>query len=391
MHSCNACNKRASHYPSARWNSPKRREFLAMIAGLGAASPFAAGLLKAQPPPASNPVRQEWLDLRKEPILEPSLPIIDPHHHLWVRGAWRYLIDELLVNTGSGPNIVATVFVQARSMYRTGGPVEMRPVGETEVVNGVAAMCASGYCGKTRVAAGIVGQADLRLGHRAEPVLTALMRAGGDRFRGIRHITAWDADTSLNNPAYPAGPGLLGDKTFREGFALLGKHGLSFDAWLYHPQIGELGDLAGAFPGTRIVLNHCGGPIGSGAYQGKRVEVFPKWQASIKALAAHPNVFVKVGGLGQAINGIGLNDLTEPPSSEVLASTFRPYVETCIEAFGAARCMFESNFPVDKVSYSYPVFWNACKLLAKNASQSEKADLFSATAARFYRLTGVAI
>jgi L-fuconolactonase len=186
---------------------PKRREFLTMIAGLGAASPFAIDLVKAQQPPAANPVRQEWLDLRKEPILEPSLPIIDPHHHLWVRGAWRYLIDELLVNTVSGPNIVATVFVQARSMYRTGGPVEMRPVGETEVVNGVAAMCASGYCGKTGVAAEIIGHADLTLGRRAEPILIALMHAGGDRFCGIRHITAWDADASLNNPAYPAGRG----------------------------------------------------------------------------------------------------------------------------------------------------------------------------------------
>jgi predicted TIM-barrel fold metal-dependent hydrolase len=250
-------------------------------------------------------------------------------------------------------------------------------------------MCASGYCGKSRVAAGIVGQADLTLGRRAEPVLTRLMHAGGDRFRGIRHITAWDADTLLNNPAYPAPQGLLGDKTFREGFALLDKHGLSFDAWVYHPQIGEVADLAGAFPGTKIVLNHCGGPIGTGAYRGKRDEVFPKWQASIKALAAHPNVFVKIGGLGQGINGIGLNELPEPPSSEALANTFRPYVETCIGAFGASRCMFESNFPVDKVSYSYPVFWNACKLLTKNASRSEKADVLAGTAARYYQLTGV--
>jgi predicted TIM-barrel fold metal-dependent hydrolase len=157
------------------------------------------------------------------------------------------------------------------------------------------------------VAAGIVGQADLTLGRRAESVLIALMHAGGDRFRGIRHITAWDADTSLNSPAYPAGPGLLGDRTFREGFALLGEHGLLSDAWLYHPQIGELANLAGTFSSTQIVLNHCGGPIGSGAHQGKRDEVLPKWQASIKALAAHPNVFVKIGGLA--------------PSSELLANT----------------------------------------------------------------------
>ena len=152
-------------------------------------------------------------------------------------------------------------------MYRDAGPVEMRPVGETEFINGVAAVCASGYCGKTRVCAGIVGYADLTLGSRVEPVLTAQLRAGGDRFRGIRHITAWDADTSLNLPAYPAPPGLLADTTFREGFAVLGRFGLSFDAAMYHPQIDELADLARAFPGTRIVLNHVGIPLGSGAYQ----------------------------------------------------------------------------------------------------------------------------
>ena len=296
------------------------------------------------------------------------------------------MLDDLLVDTSSGHNIVATVFVQARSMYREAGPLEMRPIGETEFINGVAAVCASGYCGKTRACAGIVGHADLMLGSRVEPVLAALARAGGDRFRGIRHITAWDADTSLNNPAYPAPPGQLADKTFREGFSVLNRLGLSFDAWLYHPQIDDIADLAGAFPDTKIVLNHVGGPIGAGAYSGKRNEVFPRWAASIKALATHRNVYIKVGGLGQSINGLGLEKQTDPPSSEMLAAAFRPYFETCIEAFGTSRSMFESNFPVDKVAYSYPVFWNACKLLTKGASNTEKADLFAGTAARFYRL-----
>jgi L-fuconolactonase len=299
------------------------------------------------------------------------------------------MLDDLLADTSSGHNIVATVYVQARSMYRDAGPVEMRPVGETEFINGVAAVCASGYCGKTRACAGIVGHADLMLGSRVEPVFAALARAGGDRFRGIRHITAWDADTSLNNPAYPAPPGLMADKTFREGFAVLSRLGLSFDAWLYHPQIDDVANLAGAFPDTKIVLNHVGGPAGNGAYSGKRDEVFPRWAASIKALAAHQNVYVKVGGLGQSINGLGLEKQTEPPSSEMLAAAFRPYVETCIEAFGTSRSMFESNFPVDKIAYSYPAFWNACKLLAKGASNSEKSDLFSGTAGRFYRLNAI--
>jgi predicted TIM-barrel fold metal-dependent hydrolase len=344
--------------------------------------------------PASTPatnkhylaVRQDWLDRRREAILEPDLPIVDPHHHLWDRPQWRYLLDELLADINTGHNIIATVFVQCRAMYRASGPVEMRPVGEAEFVNGVAAMSASGIYGNAKICAGIVGHADLGLGSRVEPVLEELMRAGGDRFRGIRHITAWDADQSLANPAYTPPPGQLGDKTFREGFAVLGRLGLSFDAWLYHPQIGELASLARAFPETRIVLDHVGGPLAIGPYAGKRQELFAGWKASIKDLAACPNAYVKLGGLGMRINGYDFHEKADPPSSETLAEAWRPYIETCIEAFGASRCMFESNFPVDKGSYSYPVFWNTCKLLAKGASKTEKAELFAGTAARFYRL-----
>jgi L-fuconolactonase len=335
------------------------------------------------------PIRQDWLDRCQEPILEPDLPIIDPHHHLWDRPGWRYLLDDLLLDVGSGHNIVATVFVQARAMYRESGPEEIRPVGETEFVNGVAAMSASGIYGRTRVCAGIVGHADLTLGSRVEPVLTALARAGGERFRGIRHITAWDADASVRNPAYSPPPGLMAEKGFREGFTVLGRLGLSFDAWLYHPQIDEVAKLARAFPDTPIVLNHVGGPIGIGTYAGKRNEIFPGWAASIKALAACHNVWVKVGGLGMRLGGFGFHEQAEPPSSETLAAAWRPYVETCIEAFGPSRSMLESNFPVDKGSFSYPVFWNACKLMTKGASSGERADLFARTAARFYRLDAI--
>ena len=333
------------------------------------------------------PVRDDWLARRDEPILEPNLPIVDPHHHLWDRPGWRYMLPDLLADTGSGHKIVATVFVQCRAFHRASGPVEMRPVGETEFVNGVAAMSDSGVYGETRICEGIVGHADLTLGARVEAVLEAHVRAGGGRFRGIRHITAWDADASLLNPAYAPPAGLLADRTFREGFAVLGRMGLSFDAWLYHPQIDELTALAQAFPETRIVLDHVGGPLAIGAYQGRREELFPRWRTSIQALARCPNVFVKVGGMGMRINGYGFESKAEPPSSATLAAAWKPYVETCIESFGAKRAMFESNFPVDKGSYGYQVFWNACKLLAKGASAAEKADLFAGAAQRFYRLS----
>jgi predicted TIM-barrel fold metal-dependent hydrolase len=331
-------------------------------------------------------VREDWLARRSEPIIEPALPIVDPHHHLWDRDGWRYMFDDLLADLNSGHNIIATVFVQARAFHRASGPEPLRPVGETEFVNGVAAMSASGQYGAARVCAGIVGHADLRLGAAVEDVLHAHIRAGGGRFRGIRHITTWDADASVMNPSYQVPPGLLGDAKFREGFARLAPLDLSFDAWLFHPQIGELTALARAFPQTRIVLDHVGGPVAIGAYAGKRAEEFERWRPAIRDLATCPNVFVKLGGMGMRLNGFGFHERADPPSSEALAAAWRPYVETCIGSFGAARCMFESNFPVDKGSYSYPVCWNAFKRLAGGASAGEKADLFAGTATRCYRL-----
>jgi L-fuconolactonase len=335
---------------------------------------------------SNYPVRDDWLRQWHEAILEPELPIVDPHHHLWDRGGWRYLLHDLLDDLNTGHNIVATVFLQCRSMHRADGPEAFKPVGETEFVNGIAAMSASGGFGPTRVCAGIVGYADLRLGARVREVLEAHIRAGGGRFRGIRHISAWDADSSIVNPANVAPPGLLADASFREGLATLASLSLSFDAWLYHPQIDELTDLARAQPETAIVLNHVGGPLGSGAYVGRGEEVFARWSKSIRELATCPNVFVKLGGLGMRINGLGFEEQPSPPSSEDLAARMRPFFETCIEAFGANRCMFESNFPVDKGAYPYAAYWNACKRLTSGASAEEKAALFKDTATRFYRL-----
>jgi L-fuconolactonase len=332
-------------------------------------------------------VRQDWLDRRREAALEPELAIVDPHHHLIDRPeSGRYLLPDLLDDIGSGHNVVATVYLEWLSMYRASGPAEMRPLGEIEFANGIAAMSASGSYGRPRVCAGIVGHADLALGARVAEVLEAMIASGGGRFRGIRFISASDPDQALWGAAVGRPQGLLLDRRVREGFAQLAPLGLSFDAFMYHPQLSELVDLAQAYPGTPIVLNHVGGPIGLGRYKGKRDAVFADWSARIRELAACPNVHVKLGGLGMRMFGFDVHEGELPPGSEQLAAAWRPYIETCISAFGPGRAMFESNFPVDKGSYGYGVFWNACKRLAHGASASEKADLFHGAASRFYRL-----
>ncbi|MGD9806508.1 MAG: amidohydrolase [Hyphomicrobiaceae bacterium] len=334
--------------------------------------------------------RADWLARVKETPLEPELPIVDPHHHLWDRPNWPYLLPDLLADTASGHNVVATVFVQCRAFHKATGPEEMKPVGETQFVAGVAAMSESGQYGRTRACEGIVGHADMLLGSRVEPVLEAHVAAANGRFRGIRHITAWDPNPVVMNPAYTPPRYVLKDTVFQDGLRTLGRMGLSFDAWLYHPQISDLTAAARAVPETRMVLDHVGGPLAIEGYAGKRDEVFKDWSIAIKELATCRNAYVKLGGLGMRINGFHFEDAADPPTSEALAAAWKPYIETCIEAFGANRCMFESNFPVDKGSYSYGVFWNACKRLAQGASASEKADLFAGTAQRFYRLSHTA-
>ena len=330
--------------------------------------------------------REDWLALHKEEIIDPPRPIVDPHHHLWDRGGQRYLIDEMAADIGSGHNVVATVYVEARSMYRAGGPEALRPVGEVEFANGAAAMSTSGGYGTATICAGIVGHVNLLLGETAREVLEAEIAAGGGRFRGIRHSSAWDADPEVAGMYALRPKGLLLDPAFRKGFACLAPLGLSFDSWLFHPQIGELADLARAFPDTKIVLDHCGGPIGVGGYAGRREEVFPIWKASIQQIAQCPNVNVKLGGLAMCLLGYDFHKRPKPPSSEEAAAAWRPYIETCIEAFGPERCMFESNFPPDKGQCSYQVIFNAFKRIAAQYSEAEKTALFSQTAADVYRL-----
>ena len=330
--------------------------------------------------------RPDWLALHTEEVIDPQRPIVDPHHHLWDRGGQRYLIEEMTDDIASGHNIVATVYVDCRSMYRADGPEAFRPVGEVEFANGVAAMSASGGYGKAAICAGIVSHVNLLLGDSAKPVLEAEIAAGNGRYRGIRHSSPWDADPEVAGIYAMRPKGLLLDSTFRKGFACLAPLGLNFDAWLFHPQIGDLVDLARAFPDTRIVLDHCGGPIGLGSYASRRDEIFKQWKASILEIAKCPNVVVKLGGLAMRLLGYDFHGWEMPPSSEQTAAAWRPYIETCIEAFGPSRGMFESNFPPDKGQCSYQVIFNAFKRIAAPYSEAEKTALFSKTAADFYRL-----
>ena len=330
---------------------------------------------------------EAWLARQPaEPVLDPDLPIIDTHHHLWERRDHRYLLQEFLADVRTGHNVIASVFVECDAMYRAKGPEEMRPVGQTEFVAGQAAMSDSGRYGSTRVAAGIVGFADLTLGDRVEPVLEAQLRAGGGRFRGVRHSAAWDASEVIGNSAVATGPHLTKRADFRAGFARLAALGLSLDAWVFHPQLADAVDLARAAPNANIIVGHVGGPLGYGPYAGKRDEVFASWKAGIAGLATCPNVVMKLGGMMMRLAAYDYGALPAPPSSAVLAAHWRPYIEFCIERFGASRCMFESNFPVEKMGIGYAALWNAFKRIAAGAAADEKKELFSGTARRAYRL-----
>ena len=377
-----------------------RRTWLAgtvgMMSGAALMSPV-AGAQNAAPAPSGGAVNSPsnpryfpnptWLAQRQEEIIEPGLAIVDPHHHLWDRDGNRFLIDELLADTGSGHNITRTVFIECGSMYRADGPVEMKPVGEVEFVNGTAAMSASGRYGPTRLCSGIVGHADLRLGDGVARVLEAQIVAGDGRFRGIRHSVTWDASDVLAKARTNPTQGQMADPTWRAGFARLAPLNLTFEAWLYHPQLLELADLARAFPQTTIILNHVGGPIGIGPYKDKEADTFAQWKIGIAEVAKSQNVVVKLGGLGMLMGMFDFYAQETPPSSIDLANAYKPYIETCIAVFGVDRSMFQSNFPPDGASSSYPILWNAFKRMAAGSSASEKAALFSGTATRVYRLT----
>jgi len=324
-----------------------------------------------------------WLALRQEEIIEPGLPIVDAHHHLWARGG-GYLLDDLLEDFATGHNVVASVYLQCGHGYRSDGPEELRPVGETAFAASVAQRASERGCA-VKSCAGIVGWADLRMGDAVEPVLLAHVEAGQGRFRGIRQLAARDGHFSASVMAPPP-EGLLLDPAFQQGVGRLGAMGLSFDAWVYHHQLHEVAALAAARPQVPIVLNHFGGPLGAADYAHRQAEVFASWRAGMRALALQPNVFLKLGGFGMVTSPFRFHELPVPPSSQELERCWRPWMDTAMETFGPGRCMFESNFPVDKGMFSYAVMWNAFKRLCAGATAAEKEALFSGTATAFYRL-----
>jgi predicted TIM-barrel fold metal-dependent hydrolase len=347
------------------------------------------------------PVREDWLALHHEPALEPELPIVDAHHHLWDRAGSRYLAQELLADIraeGAGPaerhDIRATVFIQCRAMYRKDGPPDMAPLGEVDFANGVAAFGASGHYGDAKICAGIVAGADLLLGDRVGPVLDAMITRSPERMRGVRNATVWHADPAVRSSTQSPPPYLLLDARFQAGCAALAARNLVLDVWCNHTQLDEVYELARSLPALTVVIDHFGGPVGVGpyAFDGSGAgaghdAMLADWRRSLARLAQLPNTYIKLGGGGMPVIGFGFDKHERPPASEQLARAWHPYFDTCVALFGPRRCMFESNFPVDKGMFSYNVMWNAFKRLASGCSTQDKHDLFHGTAARVYRLS----
>lgn len=327
-------------------------------------------------------VRPDWLALTQEDALDPAQPIIDAHHHLWAKPGDTYMVDAVLADFCGGHRIVASVFVEGETAQYPDGPEELRPVGETEMAASAAKDARTR--GDVAVAGAIVARADLTLGSAVAPVLEAHAVAGQGLFRGIRHSTPWHADPSAHGSSRLTPAGLLYDPTFRQGLAELQHRNLVFDAWMYHSQLSDVVELAQAMPNLKIVVNHTGGPLGIGPYTDRRDDVFVDWRHWIQRLAKFPNVSMKLGGLGMRMCGFELPKLDRPPGSAQLAKIWQRYIETCIEEFGPSRCMFESNFPVDKGSVSYTILWNTFKRLAAPYSASERSYLFFETANRAY-------
>ena len=324
--------------------------------------------------------KDEWLAQVREEIIEPDLSIIDAHHHLWLRDDNPYLLREYAADLNSGHNIVATVFEECHSMYRRSGPEAEKPIGEMEFVAGVAAMSEAGAFGTRNVCAAAIGNVDVSLGAGVGPVLQQMVAASGDRMRGIRVSACWDASDRLASVA--PGPNYLAETRVREALRVLADQQLILDCWVYHTQLQDLVAVAEAMPDLKIILDHTGVPILGGPYRDQQDKVRSDWRAGLAALAEHDNVCIKLGALPARFK----TEDGGPPSSDLIVETWQPWIEPCIELFGADRCLFESNFPVHKNWMSYPVLWNAFKKMAAGASAEDKAQLFAGTSARLFGL-----
>jgi L-fuconolactonase len=336
--------------------------------------------------PQIVPGTRQWHNRVVEAIVDPDRVIVDPHHHLWKRGAGdTYLLEDLWRDTGSGHRIVKTVFVECGAGYREDGPEHLQVLGETEFVKKIAEESTAGDPGQARIV-GIVAKADLTLGEAVEEVLDAHESVGGHLFKGIRHSGASDDDPDALSIPGRAAKGLYLRKEFREGMKVLGRKGLPYDTWHYHHQNADFAALAKAVPGTVMVLDHFGTPLGVGRYAGRREEIFSRWKKDIAEISRCENVFAKLGGLAMPDNGFGWDRRSTPPTSDEFVAAQQRYYLHAIECFGPHRCMFESNFPVDKRSISYAVLWNGLKKIVADFSEDEKNAMFTGTAARVYRL-----
>jgi predicted TIM-barrel fold metal-dependent hydrolase len=336
------------------------------------------------------PVRPEWLAQVAEPPLEPDLPIVDAHHHLWKLPHDTYLLEEFLADADrgrGGHNVVASVFAECAAMYRPSGPAELRSIGEVEFANGVGAQAASGAFGETRACAAMFGSADLTMGAEAGRVLDLHMARAPDRYRGVRPIVCGDPHGVLD--PWPSAPAdMMQSTAFRAGARELARRELVLDIWVFHHQLDQVAGLARALPELTIVLDHLGTPLGMGWYADKRAEVFEAWLRDLRLVAACPNVVVKLGGLNMHFNGFGWHERSAPPTSDALAEANGPYYRAAIDLFGPSRCMFESNFPMDKRSVGWGPLWNAHKKIVAGFSADEKRQMFSETAIRTYRIAG---
>lgn len=324
-----------------------------------------------------HPVREDWLGLTQEEIIAPDQPIFDSHHHLWNRPEGRYVVSDFMQDVSRGHDIRASLFVQCRTGYRTGGPKELQPVGEIETI------LDWGHHSPSHPV-GIVAFADLQLGAAVRPVLEALVERSGGKLRGIRNTTAYHAHPAVQSNPIPPPDGLLRSDAFRTAAKAVGELGLCLDIWAYQSQLDEVAALAHALPELTIILDHCGGPLGVGPYRKDDPETFREWREALERVAQLSNTRIKLGGFGLSVMGYEYFREPKPPHSARLAADWAPYVETCIKIFGTKRSMFESNFPVDKGQFSYAVLWNAFKRLSAAKTREECDDLFWRSAARCY-------